>query len=376
LPFLHCTGGGMLNEAEDARDYSGVGRDIRLVREASGQALQDVSRSLRISPHHLEAIEAGRHDELPSPVYVLGFVRSYAAYLQLDPDEMVRRARLELEPALSAELRQMPVAIQSQPRPSRGLLALALVLALGVFGFWYLDLDNQAAQNSVAALPPVVQQTEADPPSVPNPLPAVSDETAVMAPEAPMIPSVEELVGQNPPPIQPPSDEDTEAAATLNAPETGANPEQPQAILAEEVGEVEITPGAALTPESLGENYSAAIPPLNAQTAPPPQVPAPVAVEAPVTAPVLTAPVVLRASADTWLRISRANGEILKSWVMRTGEEYIPPSGETGLKVMIGNAGALIIYLEGTAMPPLGAKGAVIRDLPLDADALRAKFSG
>lgn len=367
-----------MNEAEEEREYSGVGRDIRLVREAAGQALQDVSQSLCITAYHLEAIEAGRHDQLPSPVYVLGFVRSYAAYLQLDADEMVRRVRLELEPALSAEIKQMPVAMQSQPRPSRQLLALALMLALGVFGFWYLNTDKQAAQNAATAPAPSAPQAEADQPSVPDPLQQVPDETsdmadmADMAQEAPMIPPVEELVGQNP---QPPSEEDGEAAGTLNAAESSVDSEQPQSILAEEVGEVEITQGAALTPEALGENYIAPPQSLNAPAAPPPE-PVPAVMDTPPAAPAANAPVVLRASADTWLRISRANGDTLKSWVMRTGEEYIPPSGETGLKVMIGNAGALIIYLEGTAMPPLGEKGAVIRDLPLDADALRAKFRG
>jgi len=366
----------MLNEPEEERNYSGVGRDIRLVREAAGQALQDVSHSLCITAYHLEAIEAGRHDQLPSPVYVLGFVRSYATYLQLDADEMVRRVRLELEPALSPQIRQMPVAMQSQPKPSRRLLALALVLALGVFGFWYLNLDKQAAQYADTPTPTPAQQTEADQHSVPDPLQPAPDESSDMAQEAPMIPPVEELVGQNP---QPPSEADEEAAGTLNAAETGTDPEQPQAILAEEVGEVEITPGAELTPQTLSENYLAPPPSLIAPTAPQPEpapAAAPAVMDTPPAAPAATAPVVLRALADTWLRISRANGDTLKSWVMRTGEEYIPPSGETGLKVMIGNAGALVIYLEGTAMPPLGEKGAVIRDLPLDADALRAKFRG
>jgi len=66
----------------------------------------------------------------------------------------------------------------------------------------------------------------------------------------------------------------------------------------------------------------------------------------------------------------------MRSWVMRAGEQFIPPADQTGLKVMVGNAGALTVFVDGAALRPLGKTGAVIRNVPLDAAGLNAKFGG
>ena len=76
------------------------------------------------------------------------------------------------------------------------------------------------------------------------------------------------------------------------------------------------------------------------------------------------------------MQISQPDGAVLKSWVMRAGEQYVPPAGQTGLTAMIGNAGALKIIIDGAEMPPLGAKGAVVRAVPLDAANLKSRFGG
>ena len=114
---------------------------------------------MRIGAYHLEALEAGRYTDLPEAVYVHGFVRSYAGYLKLDPDEMVRRVRLELLPRILPDELHFPAALQDSPKPSRNLLLLALILAVGVIGFWYLNMRRRSATPEPAAtgFPPQVQ---------------------------------------------------------------------------------------------------------------------------------------------------------------------------------------------------------------------------
>ena len=58
-------------------------------REKLGFSIQDVASVLRISKSHLEAIEAGRLEDLPERVYSLGFIRTYATYLKINPDEAI-----------------------------------------------------------------------------------------------------------------------------------------------------------------------------------------------------------------------------------------------------------------------------------------------
>ncbi len=67
-----------------------AGAMLRQQREALGLDLTDVAAMLRIKPAYLEALEAGRPDELPGAVYAIGFIRAYADYLGLDNREMLR----------------------------------------------------------------------------------------------------------------------------------------------------------------------------------------------------------------------------------------------------------------------------------------------
>ena len=97
--------GGELNpSAVDPRKTSddadmpaeGVGHDLCAARQRSGKTLMDVWREIKIPPHHLIASETSRFDALPGHVYAIGFVRSYSAYLGLDPETSVARLRAEM----------------------------------------------------------------------------------------------------------------------------------------------------------------------------------------------------------------------------------------------------------------------------------------
>jgi cytoskeletal protein RodZ len=65
-------------------DMDEIGRTLQEAREKLGLTLEEVERATRIRAHHLEALEAGKIDTLPSPVQVRGFLNNYAEFLGLD----------------------------------------------------------------------------------------------------------------------------------------------------------------------------------------------------------------------------------------------------------------------------------------------------
>ena len=66
-----------------------IGSQLRQAREARGLSLEQAQKVTRIKRVFLEAIESDRFDELPGRVQVRGFVRSYANYLGIDPDNLL-----------------------------------------------------------------------------------------------------------------------------------------------------------------------------------------------------------------------------------------------------------------------------------------------
>jgi cytoskeletal protein RodZ len=105
-------------------------------REAKGVDLYRAERDTKIRARYLGALERGDYRELPGSVYTKGFLRNYALYLGLDPDEILvqwRRERgdgaAQSEPSISVP---MPLSAPRQGITlSLGML-VAAALALGV----------------------------------------------------------------------------------------------------------------------------------------------------------------------------------------------------------------------------------------------------
>ncbi len=66
-----------------------IGATLREARERRGLTIEQVAQDTRISARFLEALEAEAFELLPAPVYVRGFLRSYASYLKLDPQPLL-----------------------------------------------------------------------------------------------------------------------------------------------------------------------------------------------------------------------------------------------------------------------------------------------
>ena len=60
---------------------TGLGALLQEEREKKGLSLEDMEKKTRLRPHVLAAIEAEKWEKLPQPVFVRGFIRSYAEAL-------------------------------------------------------------------------------------------------------------------------------------------------------------------------------------------------------------------------------------------------------------------------------------------------------
>lgn len=66
-----------------------IGESLRRARAERGITIEQAAEQTRISAAFLRALEAEAFDQLPAPVYVRGFLRSYATYLGLDYEPLI-----------------------------------------------------------------------------------------------------------------------------------------------------------------------------------------------------------------------------------------------------------------------------------------------
>ena len=64
-----------------------LGDMMRGERATIGKSLLDVERDLRVKATYLAAIENGDLSAFDTPSFISGYVRSYARYLRMDPDQ-------------------------------------------------------------------------------------------------------------------------------------------------------------------------------------------------------------------------------------------------------------------------------------------------
>jgi cytoskeletal protein RodZ len=112
---------------------------LTAARERKGVDLIRAERETKIRVRYLSALESGDYRDLPGAVYTKGFLRNYAIYLGLDPEDVLRQWRRERGEATAPE----PVIVPPRPlaEPARPLnfspsIVVAALLTVGVVLFF------------------------------------------------------------------------------------------------------------------------------------------------------------------------------------------------------------------------------------------------
>ena len=82
--------------SEEEFRFQSVGEQLKAERERLGLSLADLAAKTRVPIRHLESIEKSDFGALPGSTYTLGFARSYARAVEMDPAKASSDLRAEL----------------------------------------------------------------------------------------------------------------------------------------------------------------------------------------------------------------------------------------------------------------------------------------
>jgi cytoskeletal protein RodZ len=121
------------------------GEILQRERRLRGIAMREISDATKISIRHLEALERNDFDALPGGAFNKGFLRAYASFIGLDPEEMVNhylfeisRQRLRPEPELEVSPEDLKRRFQRRLVLGIGSGLLVVVLAVMIWWGWTL----------------------------------------------------------------------------------------------------------------------------------------------------------------------------------------------------------------------------------------------
>lgn len=310
-----------------------VGRLLHDQREALGLSLSDIGQRLRIRRPYIEAIEAGRFDELPGAAYIPAFLRAYAVHLGLDPEKVLGAYHssgavpIERPIALPADF---PLA---EKRAPFGLAVITVLMAIAAgYAVWhFLPRETPVVAQKVPPVPDRLlasrpanapapaaatvaapstdtRQTPAQAQTVPAemwPLP----KTESVAPVVIAAPVITVPEAAPPPPVQPVQ---LAPASTIGQAQAA---QPPAPIVAPHVK----APRVDTTRTDVVRGGQ----PLEARAVPPPREELP---RTEVSQPVVRdTPIGVRV--DSWVELRAPNGDVLAQTYVRAGESYTIPAG-------------------------------------------------
>jgi len=350
-----------------------LGDLMRGERATMGKSLLDVQRELKIKASYIAAIENSDPTAFDTPGFIAGYVRSYARYLNMDPDwafdtfctesgfatahgmsdqasgaKPVKSAPVAFENDIFAKSATPFVPVGNamfsgvEPRAVGSLIVLvALIGGLG-WGSWSVLQEVQKVQLApVENTPTIVADID---PLAGGGLPAADAGVDVLAGfDAPTPEALDRLYR--------PQALDAPVLVPRDGPIATLDP-RTSGILA---------PTRNERPGLLAQADNGLIAPT---------VPSGVQVtEDPRPG------VQLVAVRDAWVRVRSADGSVIYEAIMTAGDTYDVPQTEAPATLRIGESGAVYFAVNGAHYGPVGPRGQVTSNLALSVDNLTENYT-
>ena len=351
-----------------------LGDTMRGERATMGKSLLDVQRELRIKASYVAAIENSDPSAFDTPGFIAGYVRSYARYLNMDPDESFAAFCKEsgfivahgMSAAASTVKKQNggagnagrdslsdPFTTPNTPFvPSRDsalshiepravgsmLVLLALIGGIG-YGGWSVLKQVQQVQLAPVEQAPVVL-SDLDP--LKSAIKTTDDDAAT--------PSAEALDR-----LYRPQALDVPVLVARDAPISTLDPRNVGTFSQPDLPDIQV---AGLAP-----SYDPRLDGPLREGSVVPQV-----VED--TAPQLQ----MVAVRPSWVRVTAADGTVIFEGIMEGGQSYDVPLTEEPPTLRAGESGAIYFAYQNQHFGPVGERGRVTSQLPLSIDTVQDRF--
>ncbi|WP_149755692.1 helix-turn-helix domain-containing protein [Roseivivax sediminis] len=365
-----------------------LGDVMRGERATLAKSLLDVQRELRIKASYIAAIENCDPSAFDTPGFIAGYVRSYARYLGMDPDEtfhaFCQESGFSVAHGMSAEAsvlkrpREAPEAKAAQPardpfkqpalpfapandsllsRIEPGAVGSMLVLTALIGGIGYGGYTVLQEVQRVQVTP--VDQT-----------PVVLSDLDPVAAARPAAPEDEAEAVESAGVFSPPSNE---ALDRLYRPQALDVP----VLVARDAPISTLDPSRVGAFAGAGRNELPNVQTANSATSAIEQTLAEVlggdGSRTPVTGP--RDGVTTIAVRPAWVRVSDASGAKVFEGILNAGDTYAPGPDVEGPVLQVGESGAVYFAVAGETYGPVGARGSVTSGVALEPEAVTQRFA-
>ncbi len=147
-------------DREQAKKLVELGTHLVQLRQKYGMSLEQVAEKTKIPVRLLTAIETGKLDQLPEPVYIQGFIKRYADAIGIDGAEFASDFPTDAAPVIAET--SWRGTVQAQLRPLH-LYLLYMLLVMGAVGSLSFLLNRSTTPQMVGLTDTAQTQTQSIP---------------------------------------------------------------------------------------------------------------------------------------------------------------------------------------------------------------------
>ena len=126
-----------------------LGEKLSQLREDRHMRVQDLSRKINVKAAYIEALEHGQYDNLPTKVYVKGFVQSYARFFGIPEKILLNLFEREYSIYQNVHNKSDEETVNKLPKvprfvftPRVVIVVISFILLCAVGIYLYLSVDN------------------------------------------------------------------------------------------------------------------------------------------------------------------------------------------------------------------------------------------
>jgi transcriptional regulator with XRE-family HTH domain len=135
-----------------------LGAFLAAIREKRDVSRDQLARQSHIPEHYVRMIESNEYSKISDQLYMVPFIRRYAVYFDLDPEEITMRFVGEVQRADNVPSARLdhPLDVDVRKRGGKrgGLLIVAMLAIMAGLYFYETGRHRQAAENTA---PPAAQ---------------------------------------------------------------------------------------------------------------------------------------------------------------------------------------------------------------------------
>jgi cytoskeleton protein RodZ len=137
---------------EQRSSGAGPGERLQAARIQQGLSLDDVAGRMHLSASILKAIENNEFEEITAPIFVKGYLRSYARIVSLDEDDMIDQYvdfYSEEDPPITSTSNTVSELSATDPRIKWTTYIVVLVIGVSLAAWWWNREQNDEAPISL-----------------------------------------------------------------------------------------------------------------------------------------------------------------------------------------------------------------------------------